>query len=391
MAKSLSSLWLKSVRRMGRAQQAQGRRLLQSMVPKPARAPAAQGARRVKSSKVAKAVSKPPVLQSLRRVADLPGSWEKAWFSAPAAGQLAPTRKLYWLYLPSGERTTPLPLVVMLHGCQQSATDFAASTRMNQLAERKGFAVLYPQQSGAADSHRCWHWYKRQTQQGGGDVQWVAGLMAHVQRRHALDSARSYISGLSAGAALATLVALHYPERIAALGIHSAPVFGTADSPISAYRAMQHGTRLAHMAAAQALAKAQPQFPGMPAIILHGDRDAVVRRINAAQLFDQLQVLNAPLLGSAPPVLRNHPGRAGGRRPRHGYTSASAYAGRKPQLVRCEIAGLGHAWSGGADQLAFSAPEGPDASLMLWTFFARHRRPLAPQLAGAMPDTTPTA
>ncbi|MDP1739558.1 MAG: PHB depolymerase family esterase [Polaromonas sp.] len=384
MAKSLSSLWLKSVRRMGRAQQAQGRRLLQSLVPKPVRAPAAQVARRIKSSKVATSVRKP------RALPEVPGSWQKAWFSASDAGELAPARMAYWLYLPASAGQSPLPLVVMLHGCQQSPTDFAASTRMNQLAERKGFAVLYPQQSGDADSHRCWHWYKRQTQQGGGDVQRVAGLIAHVQRKHALDRSRSYIAGLSAGAALATLVALHHPEHIAALGIHSAPVFGTADSPVSAYRAMQHGTRLAHIAAAHAVAHSQPQFPGMPAIILHGDRDAVVRRINAAQLFDQLKVLNAPLLGSALPVLRSYPGRSGGRRPRHAYTSASVYAGRKPQLVCCEIAGLGHAWSGGAGQLAFSAPEGPDASLMLWTFFARHHRPRATQLPDAMPDAAPS-
>ena len=158
MAKSLSSLWLKSVRRMGRAQQAQGRRLLQSLLPKPVRAPAVRPARLVKSPKMATTVRKPPLLPPARAVPDLPGSWQKAWFSVSAAGQLAPTRRMYWLYLPAGERPTPLPLVVMLHGCQQSATDFAASTRMNQLAERKGFAVLYPQQSGAADSHRCWHW-----------------------------------------------------------------------------------------------------------------------------------------------------------------------------------------------------------------------------------------
>ena len=390
MAKSLSSLWLKSVRRMGKAQQAQGRRLLQSLVPKPARASAVRRTSLPKLSKVAKTVQKPPMPKAVRALPVLPGSWQKAWFSMPAAGQLAPSRMLYWLYLPAGERPAPLPLVVMLHGCQQSATDFAASTRMNQLAERKGFAVLYPQQSGAADSHRCWHWYKRHTQQGGGDVQSVAALVAHVQLKHALDDSRSYIAGLSAGAALATLVALHHPARFAALGIHSAPVFGTADSAISAYRAMQHGTRLAHIAAAHTLAQSQPQFPGIPAIILHGDRDAVVRRINAAQLFDQLKVLNAPLLGSALPVLRSYPGRSGGRRPRHAYTSASVYAGRKPQLVRCDIAGLDHAWSGGAGKLAFSAPEGPDASLMMWTFFARHRRPLAAQ-ASAIEQNMPSA
>ena len=389
MPKSLSSLWLKSVRRMGKAQQAQGRRLLLSLVAKPTRASAVRRVKPVATSgpsQLAKTARK-SVSRPATAAPGLPGYWQKTWFSLPADGQgAAPRRMLYWLYLPAGERLAPLPLVVMLHGCQQNATDFAASTRMNQLAERKGFAVLYPQQSSAADSHRCWHWYKRHTQQGGGDVQLLAGLIAQVQRKHSLDSTRSYIAGLSAGAAMATLVALHYPERFAALGIHSAPVFGTADSPISAYRAMQHGTRMAHIDAARTLLQSQPQFPGMPAIILHGDRDAVVRHINGAQLAEQLTIVNAPFLGSAPHVLRSYPARAGGSSPRHAYTSVSAYAGRKPQLVSCDVAGLGHAWSGGAAKLAFSAPEGPDASLMMWTFFARHRRPLTAHASVPQPE-----
>ena len=73
----------------------------------------------------------------------------------------------------------------MLHGCQQTAPDFAAATRMNQLAERKGFAVLYPQQSAASDAHRCWHWYQRTIQKGQGDVQVIADMITQVQQRWA--------------------------------------------------------------------------------------------------------------------------------------------------------------------------------------------------------------
>ena len=58
----------------------------------------------------------------------------------------------------------------MLHGCQQTATQFAQGTRMNQWAEQMGYAVLYPQQSVSAHAQRCWKWYDRATQEGGGDV-----------------------------------------------------------------------------------------------------------------------------------------------------------------------------------------------------------------------------
>jgi poly(hydroxyalkanoate) depolymerase family esterase len=376
MAKSLSSLWLKSVRRMGKAQQAQGRRLLQSLVPKPPRAAPVRPAKAVKNAgpravpRGRKTVDTPA-----RPAAGLPGSWQRSWFSVPVPGQLAPARRmLYWLYLPPAAVSTPLPLVVMLHGCQQSATDFAASTRMNALAARKGFAVLYPQQSAASDAHRCWHWYKRSTQEGLGDVRLIADMILQVQLKHGLDSSRTYVAGLSAGAGLASILALRYPAMVAAVGLHSAPVFGTTDSPMSAYSAMQHGSAASHRDSVRAFGRAEPAFPGMPAILVHGARDSVVRRINMTQLTEQFSILNAGVITREEAVVRNWPARSSGRHPRHAYESRTWYAGRKPQLVACEIEQLGHAWSGGDGSVEFSAPEGPDATLMMWTFFARHRR-----------------
>lgn len=381
MAKSLSSLWLKSMRRMGKAQQAQGRRLFQSLVPKASAKPV----RLVKPVKLTqvKALKTPrkPAASATRAtgaVPGLPGTWRKAYFSVPAAGQLTPARRmLYWLYLPAAASPAPRPLVVMLHGCQQTATDFAISTRMNQLAERKGFAVLYPQQSTSADAHRCWHWYQRATQEGQGDVRLIADMMAHLQARHGLDPTRTYVAGLSAGAGLANILALRYPGLVAAVGLHSAPVFGTTDSPMSAYGAMQHGAGAAHSEAARSFIAAHPAFPGMPAILIHGARDAVVRRINMTQLTEQFAIFNAAAITSLKPVQRHYPARTAGSHPRNAYASATYYAGRKPYLVSCEIDHLGHAWSGGDASVDFSTQEGPDASLMMWTFFAHHRRPAA--------------
>ncbi len=394
MAKSLSSLWLKNVRRLGKTQQAQGRKLFKSLLSSALRAPPARRAQPVKPvkpvksfkpvkvllPKAAKLSRKPPAAPA-RTVSVVPGVWRKSYFSLLGTGQLAPARRmLYWLYLPAGASSAPgqpgapLPLVVMLHGCQQTATDFATATRMNALAERKGFAVLYPQQSAAADSHRCWHWYKRGTQQGLGDVELIAQMIAHVQHQHGLDVSRTYVAGLSAGAALATIVALRHPELVAAVGLHSAPVFGTTDSAMSAYRAMQHGSGRAHGITARAFAQALPQFPGMPVILFHGERDQVVRRINAEQLAQQFLIINATSITRPEPVRRTYPARAGGRRPRPAYQTSTYYAGRKPQLVKCEVGTLGHAWSGGDDSVSFSTRAGPDATLMMWNFFARHRR-----------------
>ena len=394
MAKSLSGLWLRSMRSLGKTQRAQTR-LLKSLLPKPARSPAVRRtkvkspARRAKATvaltKVATPVRK-PAAKTVARAATLPGTWKLSYFSATSPALAASGKRMaYWLYLPSGAATktavplpSPLPLVVMLHGCQQTAPDFATATRMNQLAERKGFAVLYPQQSAASDAHRCWHWYKRAIQKGQGDVQMMADMITQVQQRHGLDASRTYAAGLSAGAALATILALRHPELIAALGVHSAPVFGTADSAMSGYRVMQRGAGSVYAEvageAARAIAAALPPAGGMPAIVIHGDRDAVVRRINARQLGQQLQIVNAAAMTRPEPTHHSFAARAGGRSPKRAYTTTTHYAGRKPQLVQCEIATLGHAWSGGDDSVSFSTRAGPNATLMMWAFFARHRR-----------------
>ena len=379
MAKSLSGLWLRSLRSISKTHRAQTR-LMKSLLPKPARSPIARPAkakspaRRVKAPAAA---AKP--VRKTARAAPLPGSWKLSYFSATSPARAASGKRMaYWLYLPSSAATAsvPLPLVVMLHGCQQTAPDFATATRMNQLAERKGFAVLYPQQSAASDAHRCWHWYQRTIQKGQGDVQVLADMIMQVQQRHGLDASRTYVAGLSAGAALAAIVALRHPQLIAALGVHSAPVFGAADSAISGYRVMQRGAAAVYGEvageAARAVARARPPLGGMPAIVIHGDRDAVVRRINARQLGQQLQIINAAAITRAESKRQTFPARTGGRSPKRGYSTTTHYAGRKPQLVQCDISALGHAWSGGDDSERFSAREGPDASLMMWTFFARH-------------------
>ena len=388
MTKSLASLWLKNMQRVSKVQQAQGRKLFKGLLTQVVRAPAAN--KRLKSVTPARAVkplktyavkaakpartSRAAPKRTVAIAPALPGSWQKSFFTLPGSG-LAPARRmLYWLYLPSGIASGPRPLVVMLHGCKQTAADIAASTRMNRLGERKGFAVLYPQQSVAADSHRCWHWYKRATQQGAGDVGLIAKMVERVQARHQLDTSRTYVAGLSAGAGLAAILALRHPQLFAAAGLHSAPVFGTSDSALSGYQAMQQGSSMKHREVAHEFLAAEPQFPGMPVMLIQGKSDSVVRRVNVDQLTAQFAIINAPFITSESPVQRSHAGRIGGRSPRHAYKTSTWLAGRRPAVVTCEIDTLGHAWSGGDASVEFSTPEGPDATLLLWTFFARQHR-----------------
>jgi poly(hydroxyalkanoate) depolymerase family esterase len=261
----------------------------------------------------------------------------------------------------------------MLHGCEQSAEQFARGTRMNALAEEKGFALAYPQQSLRGHPNRCWHWYERSTQDGGDDVRLIAGIIDKICAAYPIDRGRVYVAGLSAGAGMANILALRHPEKIAAVGLHSGPVFGAGHSRSGAYSVMQLGaSHLAERAIHALMAQAE-RFPVMPAILVQGREDRVVRRINQEQLEMQFRLING--LGAdsaAPPV--DKPGRASGRRPSHAYRIRDYRRARKVLLRVCDISQLEHAWSGGDCTLKYNACAGPDASRMMWDFFSRHRR-----------------
>jgi poly(hydroxyalkanoate) depolymerase family esterase len=381
MARSLSSLWLKSLTRIAKTQQ---KKLVRSLTvatkkatkaavkkalapPKPAPRPTAKPSAKAAARPSAKPAAKPAAKSA--PPAELPGSWTRSFFAAPNGQRMS-----YWLYLPLRDKAQalkPLPLVVMLHGCTQTAPEFAQGSRMNTLAQRKGFAVLYPQQLLTIDAHRCWQWYQRTTQNGGGEAGLVAGMVTHVVARLGLDASRVYLAGISAGAALAQIIALRYPFRIAAVGLHSGPVFGTADNRMSAFAAMQTGGGTQVAQAVQATVDGGG-FPRMPAIILHGEADKVVRIVNQQQVAQQFLRVNG--IANLAPVTVLSPARPKGRSPRHAFQTQDYRVGRKPIVSVCRIAGLDHAWSGGDGTLRFNDSVGPDASALLWAFFSKHRR-----------------
>jgi poly(hydroxyalkanoate) depolymerase family esterase len=265
------------------------------------------------------------------------------------------------------------PLVVMLHGCHQSATQFAQGTRMNHLAEAKGFAVLYPQQSVTVQAQRCWRWYDRTTQEGGAETDALASLVGSVCERYPIDRRRIYACGLSAGAGMAAILALNHPELIAAVALHSGPVFGAGHSPIGALHVMRHGAAAHADAAISGLLMRRPAapLPPMPALLIQGEDDQVVDPVNQRQLARQWLQLNGLPAGPATRVAVKPAGRGGSR---NAHEIHDYLVGRKVVLRVVRILGLGHAWSGGDPAHAFNAKAGPDASRMVLDFFGRHRR-----------------
>jgi poly(hydroxyalkanoate) depolymerase family esterase len=207
-----------------------------------------------------------PFVQRVPAEDFIPGSHTEAGLS-----------RRYKLYLPPDTgRGTVHALVVMLHGCTQDPDDFAAGTGMNTLAAEQGFAVLYPAQAQEANPSRCWNWFKHNHQaRGHGEAAVIAGMTQAVVRTQGIDPGRVYIAGLSAGGAMAGLVAAAYPELYAAVGVHSGLAPGAARSLPEGLAAMRNG------GVGAAVGMALP----VPTIVFHGDRDEVVHARNGEQLI----------------------------------------------------------------------------------------------------------
>ncbi|PUA95722.1 poly(hydroxyalkanoate) depolymerase family esterase [Acidovorax sp. 107] len=315
------------------------------------------------------AVAKGPSTARAPRSAGKPVPVRGEWISGVAPGPAGARR--FHAYVSTGLALRPgekLPLLVMLHGCGQTGRDIAAVSRMNRLAARHRFVVLYPEQERVANAQGCWNWFERRNGRAEAEAATLLAAVDKVARRLPVDPARVAVAGLSAGASMAVLMAALFPNRFCAVAMHSGVAPGTAESAATALAAM-HGRREAHLPdLPAATAAATPVLPvGAPAalpplLILHGDADGVVSVRNAAATAQ----LWADALGARAGAIRTL--QRGQRYPMR-VTEFKA-RGRTMVALR-EVVGLAHAWSGGTAQLPYSDPAGPDASALIWAFVAR--------------------
>ncbi len=365
MAKrTIASIWGKALRRNATALARQALRAGNRAISQAVRQTAQQAAKQAKKKVVKQAVrpAKParPRIVSLASPAASPAAGPGTWLPGLALGPAGARR--YRLYRPAGVAVGErLPLLVMLHGCGQDADRLVASTRMNRVAERERFLVLYPEQDRLANPQGCWNWFDTR---GGRAQREAASVLAAVDQvcaAYPADRTRVAVAGMSAGASLAALLATLSPERFRAVVMHSGVAPGLADSTLSALGVMR-GRR----SGAPAAAPRDPAALAWPALlVIQGAADAVVAPANATAAV-QAWAAAAGARPAAPRTVQ--------RGQRYPMVVTDFKVGRQVVATQVMIDSLGHAWSGGAAGQPFSDPRGPDASRLLWAFVARHLR-----------------
>jgi poly(hydroxyalkanoate) depolymerase family esterase len=264
----------------------------------------------------------------------------------------------YKLYIPSRKGEGKRPLIVMLHGCTQNADDFAVGAGMNRLAEEQGCVVAYPNQVIKANHMNCWNWFDPKDQsRDRGEPRIIAGITRAVIAELNIDPGRVYVAGISAGAAMAEVMGVTYPELYAATGVHSGVAYGAATDAASAFAAMS--------GANQGRARGKGRKAGVRTIIFHGTSDRVVHPSNGEAILDDFRASHAGAETQSDGV-------AGGRAFKRTVIADSSGV---PQVERWAVEGLGHAWSGGSPEGTYTDPQGPDASREMLRFFLNDERP----------------
>lgn len=358
MAKKLSSILFSTIRRAARIQ----RRALKQVV-----APAIKKSRKPARKKAAKRTApRRSTSSDAAKIGPIgKGIWQEC-SHRPVSGHTAFLGRLtYSLYRPKDMPIAGMPLVIMLHGCQQTPYDMALGTRMYRLADTKGFVVAYPRQEKRIQPMRCWRWFQPDAGHGLAEADAIASVTRAIVRKYRLDATRVYVAGLSAGAGMAGLTALRHPDIFAAAALHSGAVIGASHSAASGLHVMRRGSAGDPVEQVKTLVSGEQLPAGMPAMILHGQRDRIVSIRNAIQLAQQFSYVN----GASTPkkaVL--------GQGTHREYERHDFLKGGQVMVRLCLLKEVGHAWSGGNSTLKFHSEKGPGASVLMWQFFSMHRR-----------------
>lgn len=296
------------------------------------------------------------------------GSLEQRSYAGPEG-----TRD-FLLYQPSGYDGTPLPLIVALHGCNESAAHFAYVSQLNVLADSQRFVVAWPEQTYVANSMMCWNWFASAHQQRTtGEAAIIAGIARAVMQELAIDPKRVHAVGISAGGAMALVEGTIFPDVFASVAsVEGCPFQGV---PCVGSPSTLSGDSLAQLAASAMGSLLRP----LPVFVVQGDADLNVAPANGELIVQQyLGVADTADDGLLNQSVSRQPSQSTSGSVPGGHTfDTDVFADSTGQslIERWLIHGMGHAWPGGPSAIAYSDPAGPDASAEIVRFFSQHPLP----------------
>ncbi len=299
------------------------------------------------------------------------------WITGIAQNSFSSRHYKLWIPPTCGNHK-PSALVMMLHGCTQTAEDFAALSGMNRIADRDSFLVVYPEQARRANFLKCWNWFDPKHQvRDAGEPAILADIVAQIQSSHNIDSQRVYVVGVSAGGAMAVVLAATYPDLFMALGVSAGVEFKGATSRSSGLALMRHGgpdPNRQGLLAFQAMAAGLKKKPRLriPVIVFQGSEDGHLHPVNADLLIAQWTKTNQCLaegqrangLGKLAEAASEEQMPGGRSFTKHRYRDGVGLL-----MEKWIIHGMGHAWSGAPAGVRHGDAKGPDTSEEMWRFF----------------------
>jgi poly(hydroxyalkanoate) depolymerase family esterase len=288
--------------------------------------------------------------------------------------------RIYKVYTPSSlPKNTKPAVVVMLHGCEQNADDFAVGTRIEKWADKDQFIALFPEQNKSYNSYKCWNWILPGNNGRMGESQVIIEMLDAVITKFGADKSRVFAAGMSAGASMVNILANCYPERFSAVASHDGSQFYASFIGLDFQEVVKNGASVPSSVSAN-IGNACSQFASnrpkkMPVIIFHSMNTPLMSPMHALQVESEYLAFN-DLLDNG---LRDNsyflkkdvievP--AGNK---YGYTLYRTFDTSHDAFIeRYMINDLVHSWSGGASNLLYNDPKGPDASMLIFKFFKKY-------------------
>ena len=243
-----------------------------------------------------------------------------------------------YTYTPSGIGSNA-GVVLVLHGCTQSASSYASESDWNSLADDYGFYVVYAQQKSANNSSECFNWFENgDINRGQGEALSMANMMQYMKNQYSVDSDKVFVTGFSGGGAMAAVMLATYPDVFRGGAIMAGLPYKAATSMVSAFSAMSPGVDKTPSQWGSLVRNAYSSYSGpYPRVaIFHGTSDYTVNNKNAEELVDQwTNVLGVDQTAEADNSAFN--GNSSVRR--RVYENGSG----TPQVIRYDFQGMGHA------------------------------------------------